>query len=147
MDTDVLVVGAGPVGLTMACELARHGVRVRIVDSAPSPSDTSRAVAIHARTLEMLFQMDLEEEFFAQGVVIRSLQFHTGLVALGQFFFDEVDGPYRCVLDVPQNITDRLLSQKLAAFGIVVDRPVKLLQFAGGDSGVVADLQHSDGST
>jgi 2-polyprenyl-6-methoxyphenol hydroxylase-like FAD-dependent oxidoreductase len=50
---DVLVVGAGPVGLTMACELARNGVNCRIIDKAAVPATTSRALAIFPRTLEM----------------------------------------------------------------------------------------------
>ncbi|WP_371755052.1 FAD-dependent oxidoreductase [Ferviditalea candida] len=57
MAADVLVAGAGPVGLTMACELARHGISVRIVDKSPSPSTLSKALAIHARSLEILERM------------------------------------------------------------------------------------------
>jgi len=56
---DVLVVGAGPTGLTMAAELARHGVRCRIVDKAPAASDRSKAVAVHARSLEVFEAMGL----------------------------------------------------------------------------------------
>ena len=53
---DVLVVGAGPVGLTMACELRRHGLSVRIVDQKGGPTHLShsKALAVHPRTLEML---------------------------------------------------------------------------------------------
>jgi len=51
---EVLVVGAGPVGLTTACQLARHGVPVRVVDSLEQPTTESRAVGVHARSLEML---------------------------------------------------------------------------------------------
>jgi 2-polyprenyl-6-methoxyphenol hydroxylase-like FAD-dependent oxidoreductase len=50
---DVLVVGAGPTGLTMACELARHGITPRIIDKAPASSDKSKSFGIHARTLEL----------------------------------------------------------------------------------------------
>jgi 2-polyprenyl-6-methoxyphenol hydroxylase-like FAD-dependent oxidoreductase len=51
-DVDVLVCGAGPTGLVLALRLARSGVRVRIVDSAAEPGTTSRALVVHARTLE-----------------------------------------------------------------------------------------------
>ena len=50
---DVLVVGAGPVGLTMACELSRHGVRCRVVDRLPQPSPYCRALGVTPRTLEV----------------------------------------------------------------------------------------------
>ncbi|TAM03622.1 MAG: FAD-binding protein, partial [Pusillimonas sp.] len=54
MDTKVLVVGAGPVGLTMAAELARYGVSVRIVDKAATRTDKSKALVLWSRTLELL---------------------------------------------------------------------------------------------
>ena len=58
---DVLVVGAGPTGLTMACELARHGIAPRIIDKAPAPSDKSKAFGIHARTLELFEVMGIAD--------------------------------------------------------------------------------------
>ncbi|MDB5671479.1 MAG: pcpB, partial [Alphaproteobacteria bacterium] len=54
MHTQVLIVGAGPVGLTMAAELARYGVSVRIVDKAPQRTDKSKALVLWSRTLELL---------------------------------------------------------------------------------------------
>src|SRR4051812_33306835 len=63
---EILVVGAGPVGLTMACELARHGVRCRIVDSSPGPTDQSRALGIQARTLEVFEDVGIVDEILAR---------------------------------------------------------------------------------
>src|SRR3984885_1539479 len=54
MKTDVLIVGAGPVGMTMACELARYGLSVRIVDKNSQRTDKSKAIVVWARTLEVL---------------------------------------------------------------------------------------------
>ncbi len=53
----VLIVGAGPIGLTAAAELARYGVRVRIIDRSPHPSRTSKALVIWSRTLELMDRM------------------------------------------------------------------------------------------
>ena len=64
---DVLVVGAGPVGLTMACELARSGVRCRIIDKVAAPASTSRALAIFPRTLEMFEMMGVIDPVLAAG--------------------------------------------------------------------------------
>ncbi|MEV0612756.1 FAD-dependent monooxygenase [Nonomuraea sp. NPDC050404] len=58
METDVLVAGAGPVGLALACALLQHGVSVRIVDRAPAPATTSRANFVHARGSEVLDRLD-----------------------------------------------------------------------------------------
>ena len=71
-----LVVGAGPVGLTMANELARHGVSCRIIDRATEPSQTSRALAIFPRTLEAFESMGIADRFLAAGHRLHGLSLH-----------------------------------------------------------------------
>jgi NADPH-dependent dioxygenase len=66
-DVDALIVGAGPVGLVMAHELARHGVRCRIIDKNPLASEHSKALAIQARTLETLQMMGIAGRFLEEG--------------------------------------------------------------------------------
>ncbi len=68
MGKQVLVVGAGPVGLTMAAELARYGVAVRIVDKAAARTDKSKALVIWSRTLELIARMGCAEAFVDAGV-------------------------------------------------------------------------------
>lgn len=65
--TDVLVVGAGPTGLVLACDLARRGAAVRIVDRSPAPPRTSRAKGPNARSLEILDDLGVAEEVLAAG--------------------------------------------------------------------------------
>ena len=72
-DTPVLVVGAGPTGLTMANELARHGVAVRIIDRAPAPATTSRALVIQLRCMEIFEDMGVVEDALAVGSEAPSL--------------------------------------------------------------------------
>ena len=67
-EVDVLVVGAGPTGLTMACELLRRGITCRILDKAAAPGMTSRAVGVQTRTLEVFDRMGIIEEVLARGV-------------------------------------------------------------------------------
>jgi len=65
---DVLVCGAGPTGLLLALRLARSGVPIRIVDKAPEPGTTSRALVVHARTLELYREMGLADALLEQGL-------------------------------------------------------------------------------
>src|SRR5271154_6736683 len=67
LETDVLIVGAGPTGLVLALWLARLGVRVRIADKTAEPGTTSRALAIHARTLELYSEIGLADAVIERG--------------------------------------------------------------------------------
>lgn len=66
--SDVVIVGAGPVGLVAGCELARRGLAVRVIDKLAAPTDESRAIALHARSLDMLDRMGIADELIATGV-------------------------------------------------------------------------------
>src|SRR5580698_8586379 len=112
----VLVVGAGPVGLTMACELARHGIRPHIIDRLSKPSPYCRALGVTPRTLEVWDDMGIAGDMIDAGIWI------TGQRAIinGQTrdqFRDLSDLPYS-TLGLPQYETERLLTQYLASFGI-----------------------------
>src|SRR5437879_3522260 len=93
-DTAALVVGAGPTGLAMASQLARHGVACRIVDQAAEPSGNSKAVAIHARTLEVFDNMGVISEVLARGVTMHGLNLHAGGGRVVHLAYDELDSPY-----------------------------------------------------
>jgi 2-polyprenyl-6-methoxyphenol hydroxylase-like FAD-dependent oxidoreductase len=75
---DVLVVGAGPVGLVAACELARHGARVRLIDLLDEPNRESRAVVVHPRTQEALAAMGVLTEFEAVACLQTALEIFAG---------------------------------------------------------------------
>src|SRR6266446_2202986 len=98
-----LVVGAGPVGLTMACELARHGVRCRIIDRAAEPSQTSKALAIFPRTLEAFEMMGLAERVVAAGYRLRGLSIHHGLEEIAHVDLTSVASPFSFALALPQS--------------------------------------------
>jgi 2-polyprenyl-6-methoxyphenol hydroxylase-like FAD-dependent oxidoreductase len=142
---DVLVVGAGPVGLMLASELRRHGAACRIVDRAPAPTDKSKAVLLHARTIEHLDQLALEREFIDRGTVVRRVSFFQGGRRLAQLRLDRVDSRYPFVLDVPQSTTERLLGDHLQALGGEVEREVELVGVEREADGVTGMLRHADG--
>ena len=142
---DVLVVGAGPVGLMLASELRRHGAPCRVVDRAAAPTDKSKAVILHARTIEHLDQLGLVEEFIEGGVSLNGVSFVQGGRRRAQLRFDRVDSRYPFVLDVPQSTTERLLGDHLSALGGEVERGIELVGIEQEADGVTGLLQHVDG--
>ena len=66
-NSDVLIVGAGPTGLVLALWLSRLGIKARIIDKTAEPGTTSRALAVHARTLELYRQLDLADAVIERG--------------------------------------------------------------------------------
>ncbi len=75
---DVLVVGAGPTGLVLAIWLTRFGVSVRVIDKSPEPADESRALGVHARTLEFYRQVDLADRVIEDAVQVAGINFWVG---------------------------------------------------------------------
>jgi 2-polyprenyl-6-methoxyphenol hydroxylase-like FAD-dependent oxidoreductase len=146
-DVDVLVVGAGPVGLTAAWALARRGLRVRIVDKAPAPSTTSKALVLWSRTLELLDTLDGAASFVAAGLRVPRASIHEGATTLVQVDLTRAETPYAYALMLPQNETERLLAEPAAALGVTVDRSVALERFADDGTGVTATLRRADRGT
>jgi 2-polyprenyl-6-methoxyphenol hydroxylase-like FAD-dependent oxidoreductase len=145
MTTQVLVAGAGPVGLTMAAELARYGVSVRIIDKAAQRTDKSKALVLWSRTLELLDRAGCGDAFVAAGHKVVAANIIAGSRTIGHVTFDGVDSPYSYALMLPQSDTERLLEAHLGSLGVTVERQVELAGFSDNGSGVSATLQHQDG--
>ena len=141
----VLIVGAGPVGMTMASELARYGVAVRIVDKAAQRTDKSKALVLWSRTLELLDRGGGSAPFVDAGFKAEAVNFIAGDKAIGRVSMESVQSPYPYGLMLPQSETERLLEERLRDLGISVERQVELTTFTSGDHGVEARLQHADG--
>ncbi len=145
MRTQVLVVGAGPVGLTMAGELARYGLAVRIIDKAAHRTDKSKALVVWSRTLELLDRAGCADAFVAAGWKVRAANIIAGGKPLAHVSFDEVASSYRYALMLPQSETERLLQEHLATLGVTVEREVEAASFTHDDSGVTAVLRNAQG--
>lgn len=141
----LLVVGAGPVGLTMASELVRHGVHCRIIDQAAERSRTSKALAIFPRTLEAFSFMGLADRFLAAGERVQGLAMHHGSERLATVDLSSVASPFPFVLSLPQSETERILSESLASAGVEVERQVSLSSLEQTDACVRATLRHTEG--
>ena len=149
-DPKILIAGAGPTGLVLALWLAKLGVRFRIIDKADQPGTTSRAIAVHARTLEFYRQLGIAQEVVASGIQIsginlwgrgaKAVRLPIGNIGEGQSRF-----PF--VLDFPQDVHERFLIGRLQALGVMVERGVELVEFAETATGVRCRLSRADGST
>ncbi|MEE1815436.1 FAD-dependent monooxygenase [Streptomyces sp. SP18ES09] len=144
--TDVLIVGAGPVGLSAAAELRRHGVHCRLVDRLPARLPYAKAVGIQPRTLELWDRMGLVRSVLEAAVPLR-----------GQLVY--VDGRERDRIELtmppevpygfaalPQYETERLLEEYVARRGTVIERGTELLSFTQDRDGVTARLRTASGA-
>ncbi len=141
----ILVVGAGPVGLVLACELRRGGVPVRLVDKLPAPSPRSKAVSVHARTLELLESMGVVDRFLGESVRTAGASLVAGGTTLADVDFAGVDTRYPFAACLPQDVTESILRDLLADLGGRIERGVELIDLAQDADGVRATLRHPDG--
>jgi 2-polyprenyl-6-methoxyphenol hydroxylase-like FAD-dependent oxidoreductase len=141
----VLIAGAGPTGLTLAIELARRGIAFRLVDRVTARSDKSRALAVQARTLELLRGIGVADQLVARGRKTLDISFavdkrQVARVQLGDIGVD--DTPYPFVLFASQCETEELLDAALAKFGARFEPGVELTSATQDDGGVTATLTH-----
>ncbi|MFE1413810.1 FAD-dependent oxidoreductase [Streptomyces sp. NPDC085524] len=147
--TSVLVVGAGPVGLTAAHELARRGIRVRLVDAAPGPAATSRAVAVHPRTLETFDQMGVAGPVLESGRHNKAFTMYAGGRRLVRLEADYSSMPTRFPFTVviEQTRTEELLREACGRLGVTPEWGVRLTGLRQDEHGVRARLEHANGRT
>jgi 2-polyprenyl-6-methoxyphenol hydroxylase-like FAD-dependent oxidoreductase len=138
IDTDVLVVGAGPVGLAVAGELRRFGVDCLVLEGRTQRSPGSRALTLHARTLELLSQRGMTEELIARGRVVGEIALVTGSGRAVHLCLDQLDSPFPFVLVLPQAETEEVLERRLGELGGVLARGERLTGVELGPDHVVA---------
>jgi 2-polyprenyl-6-methoxyphenol hydroxylase-like FAD-dependent oxidoreductase len=139
---DVLVIGAGPVGLTLACELKRHGARVRLVEKKARPLEHPNAAIVHVRTLEILAAMGAVDGFLKEGYAFPGVHVHAFGKRIGFVRVGGVDSPYPMPRTLGQQITERLLNEHLARLGGEVERQVEAIGLKQDANGVEVRLRH-----
>ncbi len=146
-EIDVLVVGAGPVGLMAASQLARAGVSVRLVDAAAGPATTSRALGVHARSLEIYDQLGVLGDLVSHGTRVNAFIRHQGEgTSRNDFDFGNLTSQFSYMFDIDQVIVERVLRGHAASAGIAVEWNTKLESFEQDEGGVTAQLRSEDGS-
>jgi 2-polyprenyl-6-methoxyphenol hydroxylase-like FAD-dependent oxidoreductase len=144
-DTDVLIAGAGPVGLTAAIELTRHGVACRIVDPLIEPPQYAKAVGVQPRTLEVFEGMGVLRRILDASTLMRGQIAYVNGARVGELELAlPADVPFGFVL-IPQYETERVLAEELAWRGVAVERGVRLTGFQQDPSRVSATLTGATG--
>jgi 3-(3-hydroxy-phenyl)propionate hydroxylase len=141
-DAQVLVVGAGPTGMTLAAELRLQGVPVTVLERDLEPTPQVRSLGLHARTLEVLAMRGILPRFLDLGTTYPVGGVFAG-VGAGRPL--ELAGRHAHVLGIPQTTTDRLLEEWAVGLGADLRRGAEVVAIAQDDAGV--DVTLADGST
>ena len=143
-DTDVLVIGAGPSGLTLAASLVSKGVATTVVDAQAAGANTSRAAVVNARTLEVLDDLDVSRRLVKEGVQAPQFTIRDGRRLLIPVDFSVLPTEYAYSLMVPQATTERLLLDRLTELGGTVIRPKTLASVRQDANGATATFDDGD---
>ena len=143
-DTDVLVIGAGPSGLTLAASLVQRGIAATVVDRQAAGTNTSRAAVVNARSLEVLEGLDVARRLVKEGVEAPRFSIRDGARTLIPIDFSSLPTDYPYSLMVPQSTTERVLLDRLVELGGTVVRPKTLTAIAQDADGVTATFGDGD---
>ncbi len=148
MDTDVLIVGAGPTGLMLANQLVRRGVRVQIIDRHSGPAQQSRAMAVQARTMEIYSKLGIADQALALGQTGTGANMWaegrwSARIPLGDIGQDMSPFPY--VLILGQDDNERIMGKHLQDQGVSVQWNTELLKFEQKSESVIATIKTADG--
>jgi len=147
--TDVLIVGAGPTGLSLACQFIRHGVDFVIVERSEGPTPHSKAIGVHARTLEIYEQLDLAERATTEGTIAGKVRMLEGGQVLGEMDLSNIGkglSAYPYMLLLEQNKNERMLYDYLQSHGKDVLWKTEFEGLEQKDAGVTAQRRNSKAS-
>lgn len=150
MQTDVLIVGAGPTGLALACQLIRYAVDFTIIDKKETTTPHSKAIGVQARTLEVYEQIGLADKLIELGTITEQAKLFAGGKVRSQLNFANIGkglSPYPFVLIVEQGKHETLLYNFIRSHEKGVRWQTELLHFSQTEGEVTAELRNKDGNT
>ena len=145
MIAPILVVGAGTTGLTLACELARHGAPVRIIDKLAGINPHCRATGLHARTLEIFYDIGIVEEILSQGLKVLGMSQYANGKRFMHSSGGELDSPFPFAVMLEQCKTEATLERRLRTLGVKVERETELIAVSQRTDSVAATIRGADG--
>ena len=148
--TDVIIIGAGPTGLSLACQLIRYGIDFIIIDKSEGVTSYSKALGVHARTLEIYEQLGIAEQALAQGTVAGKVRMLAGARVRGEVELSNIGQglsayPYMLVLEQSKN--ERLLYDYVQSHGNDVLWHTELESFSQSEAKVTAQLKTLNGES
>ncbi|TDD17232.1 FAD-dependent monooxygenase [Nonomuraea diastatica] len=144
-EPSVLVVGAGPTGLTVAAELALAGVSCRVLEQRAETSDLTRAFGVSARTMELLDLRGLADDLLAQALPITGMRFRLGTTAFSADFRHR-ESRFPVMANVAQQRTERLLAAHAAKLGVEIVRGAEIIALRQNDTGVEVEVTSPAGT-
>jgi 2-polyprenyl-6-methoxyphenol hydroxylase-like FAD-dependent oxidoreductase len=148
--TDILIVGAGPTGLSLACQLLRYGIDFVVIEQNAGLTPYSKAIGVHARTLEIFDQIGLAQEAIASGTVAGRARLLIDGEIRGELEFSDIGkglSPFPFVLMLEQSKTEHLLYEYLRSHQRDVSWKTELLSFSREADGIVAQVKTSNEET
>lgn len=148
--TDLLIIGGGPTGLTAACDAARHGLSVRIIERRAVRAEYSKALVVHARTMEILERLGCAEEVVRRGAKFRALNIHTrpgrsrSRVDLINRRWGDTKFPFW--LSIPQYEVERVLEAQAESHGIRLEWSTELVRLDQDADGVTSTVRDASGT-
>lgn len=145
----ILIVGAGPTGLVLALWLQKNKIPFRIIDKSSGPGETSRAIAVQARTLEFYQQLGIAQELIGLGTIAYEIKMRRfGKIVETAVFGDIGKGisPFSYLLFAPQDLHEKMLIRHLEKGGTIVERNVEFVDFVQDETGVTSQIRSPRGT-
>ncbi len=148
--TEVIIIGAGPTGLSLACQLIRYAVDFVILDQKKTITPYSKAIGVQARTLEIYEQINLADKLIQQGWITEKARFVVGAEVRGEVELSKIGegmSPYPFLLLVEQGKHEKVLYDYIKENGKDVSWDTKLEGFSQDETGVRAKVKTATGET